>query len=105
MDLSAELAEKMTIFPTLDAVYARNFRIHDFYLETAPDSVMGIPGIADDEKGLENIPDNVVDELPPECREAFLVARSGETAWKSRWSTEAVDGKRAHFLPATAWFP
>src|SRR6266480_1248281 len=55
-DLSAELAEKMTIFPKLDAVYARNFRIHDVYLETAPDSTLGVPGIDGDEKSLDDIP-------------------------------------------------
>ena len=104
-DLGAESAKKMTIFSRLDAVYARNFRIHDVHLETAPDSTMGVPGIADNGEGLDNIPDDVVDELPPECRGPFEDARSGEAAWKSRWRTEAVDGKRAHFLPATAWFP
>ena len=104
-DLSAELAEKMTIFPKLDAVYARNFRIHDVYLETAPDSTLGVPGIDGDEKSLDDIPDDIVDELPPECREAFQQARSREAEWKTRWRTEAVDGRRAHFLPATTWFP
>jgi chromatin structure-remodeling complex protein RSC7 len=105
IDLSAELAEKMTIFPRLDAVYARNFRIHDLYLETAPDSTMGVHGIADDETSLSNIPTEIVDELPAECREAFQEAKYRETEWKTRWRTEAIDGRRAHFLPATAWFP
>lgn len=105
MDLSAELADKMTIFPKLDAVYARNFRIHDVYLETAPDSTMGVPGTADDEMSLNNIANDIVDELPPECREAFQEARDREMEWKTRWRTEVVDGRRAHFLPATAWFP
>jgi chromatin structure-remodeling complex protein RSC7 len=104
-DLGAELAEKMTIFPKLDSIYARNFRIHDVYLETAPDATMGAPGIADDGSCLSNIPDDLVDELPPECRDAFQEARLREIEWKSRWRTEAVDGKRAHFLPATTWFP
>ena len=105
IDLGAELAEKITIFPRLDAVYARNFRIHDVYLETAPDSKMGIPGVADDETSLGDIPDDIADELPLECHEAFQEARLRETEWKTRWQTEAVDGRRAHFLPATAWFP
>jgi chromatin structure-remodeling complex protein RSC7 len=105
IDLSTELAEKMTIFPKLDTVYARNFRIHDIYLETAPDSTMGIPGIANDEPSLSNLPNDIMNELPPECREAFEVAKDREMEWKTRWRTEAVDGKRAHFLPATAWFP
>jgi chromatin structure-remodeling complex protein RSC7 len=104
-ELSAELAKKWTIFPKLDAVYARNFRIHDVYLETASDSTLGVPGIADDETSLSNIATEIVDELPPECREAFEEAINRETEWKTRWQTETTDGRRAHFLPATAWFP
>ena len=99
------MTKKLTIFPQLDAVYARNFRIHDVCLETAPDSIVGVPGLVDDDGRLENIADDVVDELPPECREAFQEARFREAEWRRRWQTESVDGKRAHFLPATAWFP
>jgi len=105
IELSAELAKKWTIFPKLDAVYARNFRIHDVCLETAPDSTLGVPGIADDETSLSNIATEIVDELPPECREAFEEAIDREREWKTRWRTETTDGRRAHFLPATAWFP
>src|SRR5277367_5713781 len=104
-ELSAELAKKWTIFPKLDAVYARNFRIHDVCLDTAPDSTLGVPGIAADETSLRNIATDIVDELPPECLEAFEEAIDRETEWKTSWRTETTDGRRAHFLPATAWFP
>jgi chromatin structure-remodeling complex protein RSC7 len=50
-------------------------------------------------------PGHVLEALPHECQQAFREARARECEWKNRWKTEAVDGKRAHFLPATAWYP
>lgn len=104
-ELGEELGQKLTIFPKLDPVYARNFRIHDIYLESASESALGVPGVADEETSLDSVPNHILDELPPECRQAFQEARDREAKWKSGWNTEAVDGRRAHFLPATNWYP
>lgn len=99
------LLKNESIFPKLDPVYPRNFMIHDVHFESAPDSGMVVPGTSVDTKTLASIADDILEELPPECRQAFDEARTRETEWRSQWSTEATDGRRAHFLPATAWYP
>ena len=96
-------SNELTTLPKLEAVYARNFRIHDLCLESAPDSSLGPPGLDDDPTSLTNVPRDVVDELPPECRAAFDEARSREVDWKSKWLTEATDGMRARFTPSMNW--
>lgn len=100
-----EISKLSMNLPKLDPVYARNFRIHDLCLESAPDSALGPPGIGYDQGSLTNIPQHVLDELPAECLQAFQQAKNREIDWKSQWRTESIDGMRAHFLPAAAWFP
>lgn len=92
-----------TTLPKLDPVYARNFRIHDLCLESAPDSTLGPPGLDLDPTSLINVSRDVLDELPVECRAAFMEARGRELEWKGRWLTEETDGLRASFIPSTQW--
>ena len=96
-------SNELTVLPKLESVYARNFRIHDLCLESAPDSTLGPPGLDDDPTSLMNVSRDVLDELPPECRAAFDEARGREVEWKSKWLTEATDGLRAKFIPSTQW--
>ena len=98
----ADMAQKL---PPLKPVYARNFRIHDFCLESAPDSSLGLPGHDNDEVSLGAIPPSVMAELPDDCLEALQSAQSREVAWRSQWTTEKSDGMRAHFLPSIEWYP
>ena len=91
--------------PPLSPAYARNFRIHDLCVETAPDSTLGEPGYNADENNLRSIPGQVQDELPVECLEALHAAQQRESAWESKWSSEKADGLRAHFLPSIEWYP
>ena len=104
-NLAEAMTEKVTLLPKLDAVYARNFRIHDVILETAPDSILGNPGVGHDESDLKSIPSHILDELPQDCRAAFQQAQKREVEWKTRWQTEAKDGRRACFTATTAWVP
>jgi chromatin structure-remodeling complex protein RSC7 len=97
------ISSKELTLPKLESVYTRNFRIHDLCLESAPDSLLGPPGLDDDPTSLTNIPRDVLDELPQECRAAFDEARSRVIDWKSKWLTEATDGMRARFTPSMAW--
>lgn len=91
--------------PQVDPVYSRNFRIHDFALETAPDSSLPPPGNDMDERGLSGIPPDVLDELPVECLEALRQAQERESGWRSKWRDERMDGLRANFLPSLEWYP
>jgi chromatin structure-remodeling complex protein RSC7 len=91
--------------PHLDPVYARNFRIHDLCLEAAPESALGRPGINLDENDLSSLPPHVLEELPDECLEALREAQRREKAWQRKWTSEKMDGLRAHFLPSVDWYP
>jgi len=93
----------LTILAKLEPVYARNFRIHDLCLESAPDSSLGPPGLDEDPTSLMSVPRDVLDELPLDCRAAFEEARGREIEWKSKWLTEATDGMRAKFTPSMNW--
>lgn len=88
----------------LDPIYPRNFMIHDLVLEGAPESRLGPPGLAFDPQSLTSVPENILDELPPDCRQGFEVARRVEMSWRSRWNTETTDGHRGIFTPTVEWF-
>ncbi|ETN41068.1 uncharacterized protein HMPREF1541_03003 [Cyphellophora europaea CBS 101466] len=94
-----------TRLPHLDPVYSRNFRIHDFALEAAPDSSLVPPGLDNDENSLAAIAPEVLDELPVECIEALRQAQQDESAWRRKWTNEKSNGKRANFLPSFEWYP
>ena len=97
--------ELSSIFKELKPIYPRNFMIHDLALEGAPESTFGPPGLDHDPQSLSSIPATILDELPAECRQAFEEAKARELAWKSKWTTESVDGKRGVFMPTVEWFP
>jgi chromatin structure-remodeling complex protein RSC7 len=100
--------KRSAVFPELDPVYAKNFMIHDIYYESAPYSNMGVPGPDGDEydilpNSLSNIPADVLEELPPDCRKAFDEALAHELEWKNKWRTEAQDGHRGTFQSNYSW--
>ena len=88
----------------LESVFSRNFRIHDTYLQRPPESNFDRPGLDKAQTSLLSIPDNVLEDLPPECRKALEEAKERELAWKSKWLNEKSDGLRSHFLPSTSWY-
>ncbi|EHY53499.1 chromatin structure-remodeling complex subunit RSC7 [Exophiala dermatitidis] len=96
--------EQASKFPRLDPVYGRNFRIHDFCLESAPESWLGKPG-SNEEEGLSAIPATILEELPEDCRRAFEEAKAREAEWRGKWHTEQEDGLRARFIPSVDWYP
>lgn len=117
----AELEPKSTTpFPTIPAPLSRRFAIHDIHYETPPESNLGIPGpdgdvhdlgtngllsIAANPRYPEFVGPEVLNDLPPECREALLESAAKEWEWKSRWGSEASDAVRATPLKSYAWFP
>ncbi|KAK5204728.1 chromatin structure-remodeling complex subunit RSC7 [Exophiala xenobiotica] len=101
----AELQEETHKLPPLDPVYARNFRIHDLCLESAPESWLGRPGPDGDNEGLSSIPSTILEELPAQCLQAFEGAKAREVDWRGKWHSERVDGLRARFLTSIDWYP
>ena len=101
-DDDAEITYRM---PHLDPVYARNFRIEDLCLESAPDSAFGRPGLGTDENPLSSLPPHIIEELPGGCLVALRDAQHRTTAWTNEWTSEKKDGLRAHFLPSVDWYP
>lgn len=88
-----------TIFHPVPAPIARTFTVIDTVFTAPPVSNTGYPGpdgsISDPSSGpngLGSIPDDILDELPADCRAAFEVERAREAAWKQGWG---VEGKSA----------
>lgn len=117
-DSSQPQPSNETIFPPVPSLLSRNFTIYDVYLESAPDSTLGNPGpsghihdignpgiikLTDSSKPAFTMPPEVLAELPPECREAYLEAAAREYEWKSKWRGEKEDGLRAKMPFNFAW--
>ncbi|KAI9734675.1 MAG: hypothetical protein M1834_002276 [Cirrosporium novae-zelandiae] len=90
-----------TIFPPVAPIHARNFIVEDTVYESPPVSHLGIPGPDGDMvdigfNGISNIEDDIVAELPPECRKAFEEAKQQELHWKGKWQTEHENGLRTN---------
>lgn len=92
-------AQSPSIFAPVKPIYSRNFLIVDTVYENPPYSMLGVPG-PDSNKfdigfnGLTGVSEDILSELPPECRKAFDDALVKEKEWKSQWGTESVDAKR-----------
>lgn len=108
-----------TLFSSVPAALSRRFAIHDIQFESSPYSNLGVPGPDGDvhdlgSNGLISVADSanpeftspeILEELPPECKEALIEAAAQEWKWKSKWCHEANDGARAKLLKSYAWFP
>lgn len=104
-DVSTQRGDSTSKFSRLPSVYARNFRIHDLCLEGAPQSDLPDPGYSFQQLTLSDLPPNVLDELPQDCRSALDDAVMREKEWRSRWLNEATDGHRAHIISSVDWYP
>lgn len=103
-------APSTSLFPPVKPIVSRNFMVVDTVYETPPHSGMGIPGPDGDAmdvgpNGLSGISDDILAELPPQCRIAFDEAKAQELEWKNRWSTERKDGARGELKIAFLGFP
>jgi chromatin structure-remodeling complex protein RSC7 len=92
-------SSKKTIFTPVAPVYSRNFCIVDTVYENPPASNLGIPGpdgaVMDiGFNGLEGVSQDIIDELPEDCRREFEKALEKERIWKGGWHTESRDGMR-----------
>lgn len=101
-----------TIFSDVPPVISRNFTVVDTHYTAPPISNAGYPGpdghILDSSSGpngISGIPDDLVDELPEECRRAFEEAKRTELQWKQQWGTEAHSGLRGHMKIGLTGYP
>ncbi|KAK7512544.1 nuclear localization protein-like protein NPL6 [Phyllosticta citriasiana] len=86
-------------FGKIPPVVSRNFLVVDTHFQSAPMTGLGVPGPDGDfrDVGINGLPEpseDILEELPEECRNALQEAKEKEHEWKSSWSTEAVDGCR-----------
>ncbi len=92
-------APATTIFPPVPPHITRNYLVVDTVYQSPPMSGLGIPGPDGDTfdvgpTGLPIVSQEILDELPPECRKAFEEAKAVEKKWKETWGTETQDGHR-----------
>jgi chromatin structure-remodeling complex protein RSC7 len=95
-------------FPPLDPRISRNFTVIDTYMETPPTGVSPAayerrdsPAFLSEFQGLEAVSDDILEDLPPECRKAFDQALEKEKAWKAAWGPErTMTHRRAPIIDA-----
>ena len=94
-------SQQPTIFPPIPPVVSRNFTIVDTTFTSPSLSSSGYPGpdgfaldLASGPNGLSSIADDIVDELPEDCRRAFEDAKRTEMQWKRQWDTERQSSMR-----------
>ncbi|KAI2621813.1 chromatin remodelling complex Rsc7/Swp82 subunit-domain-containing protein [Hypoxylon sp. NC1633] len=88
-------------FPPLDPKIPRNFKVIDTHMETPPTGLSSAayeqreaPDFLAEFQGLGAVSQDILDELPPECREAFNEALEKENAWKASRGTESTMAHR-----------
>lgn len=99
--MDVDTSQEPTIFSKVPPVISRNFTVIDTIYTAPPISNAGYPGpdghVEDPTSGpngLNSIPQDLIDELPADCRAAFEHARATELGWKTRWGTEVKSGQR-----------
>jgi chromatin structure-remodeling complex protein RSC7 len=103
-------SHRNTIFPPVKPIVSRNFMVVDTVFESPPCSGLGIPGPDGDAldvgaNGLRNINEDVLAELPADCKRAFEEAKERELEWKSKWGSEHRDGARGDLKIGFLGFP
>ena len=104
--------QQSSIFSSVPAIISRNFTIIDSVFEAPPLSHTGYPGPAGDiadlasgPNGLSTVPDDLLDELPEDCRRAFEQTRTTEGQWKRSWGTEVESGLRGNLKVGFNGYP
>ncbi|KAJ6137784.1 Chromatin-remodelling complex RSC SWI/SNF subunit Rsc7/Swp82 [Penicillium samsonianum] len=108
-----------TTFSPVPAHLHDRYVIQDIVYESPSYSNMGIPGPDGDvhdigPNGLVSVANpehpefmtpEILELLPPECKEALIDAAAQEVEWKSKWTTETTDGERTQPTKSYAWYP
>lgn len=99
-----------TIFAPVAEVIPRNYLVIDTKFVSPPMAGLGIPGPDGDvldvgPNGLPSVSDDILAELPPDCRKALEEAKAKELQWKRQWGTEAESGARGNLKIGFLGFP
>lgn len=102
--------QQNNLFKPVPDIVSRNMLVTDVYYETPRIPNPGVPGpdggVSDlGPNGLSTIDQDLLDELPEDCRQAFEEARAAEVAWKSKWTTEQNNGSRGKLRIGFNGFP
>ena len=95
----ADTSAGETIFSDMAPIFTRNYMITDTYYLSPSSPGLGYPGpdgdVHDiDPNGLTKIQDDVLAELPGNCRQAFDEAKLAALRWKHTWGLESEDRAR-----------
>ncbi|KAJ5347834.1 Chromatin-remodelling complex [Penicillium brevicompactum] len=108
-----------TIFPPVSAQIYNRYVVQDIVYESPQYSNMGVPGPDGDvhdigPNGMVSVADpahpefmtpEILELLPPECKDALAESCAREVEWKSKWRTETQDGERVQPTKSYAWYP
>ncbi|KAI1196764.1 hypothetical protein F5X97DRAFT_304275 [Nemania serpens] len=95
-------------YPPLDPRIPRNFTVIDTYMESPSAGISPavyeqheVPAFLAEFQGLGAVSSDILDDLPPECREAFDKALEKEKQWKATWGPEqTMTHRRAPVIDA-----
>ena len=109
-DSHTSKTKPLNLFKPVPEIVSRNLLVTDVYFESPPISNLGAPGpdgrVNDlGPNGLSTISQDVLDELPDDCRRALEEARQAETKWQTKWGTEKTDGSRRNLRIGFNGFP
>jgi chromatin structure-remodeling complex protein RSC7 len=101
---------KPSMFGKVPTVVARNFMVTDTVFEAPPLNGPGLPGVDGPTldvgaAGLPNPDPELLELLPEECRAALLREKEREAEWKTKWTSEVVDGMRGQLRIAFLGWP
>ena len=109
---ATQTQSKPTIFSEVPQIISRNYSIIDTVYTSAPISNAGFPGpdgaiedFTSGPNGLDAVPDDILAELPEDCRRAFEEARARELGWKGQWGKEAHSGLRGGLKIGFSGYP
>jgi chromatin structure-remodeling complex protein RSC7 len=105
-----EANQPSTTFSSVSPVVSRNFLVVDTKFESPPIPGLGIPGPDGDvldvgPNGLPNVTDEILAEMPQDCRKALLEAKAEEQQWKQKWGTEVEHGARGQLKIGFLGYP
>jgi chromatin structure-remodeling complex protein RSC7 len=106
----AAAKEGNNTFPPVPSIITRNFLVVDTKFKSPSISGLGVPGPDGDAvdvgpNGLPDVSDEILAELPLECRQALEDAKEKERQWKQNWGSEIEDGARGALRIGFLGFP
>ena len=89
-----------TIFPPVSKYQYNNYMTIDYITQIPdisqppPPGPTHFPGYRPVGGTIDDIQEDLIELLPPDCLRSFLEAREKTRAWKQKWATEVMDGAR-----------